>query len=215
MQFNRLPPGGWLPTDDDVAQEGNARRNLAVPPGPATMSSMDAPGLRRYSSGLNPLPKPCVDTGMGLERVAAVLQGVTSNYDTDLFQPLMKRAAELCGVDFKRDEKLEQGKGGAASLRVIADHARATTFLISDGVLPSNEGRGYVLRKIVRRAIRHGRLLGATKPFLTEMARAVRDLMHGAYPELAEQGAARVPELVLGEEMRFGHVLDIGLRKLE
>src|SRR2546422_5645347 len=172
--------------------------------------------FNRDSEGkLSPLPKPCVDTGMGLERVAAVLQGKISNYDTDLFVPLMKRAAELCGVDFKRDEKLEQGKGGAASLRVIADHARATTFLISDGVLPSNEGRGYVLRKIVRRAIRHGRLLGATKPFLTEMARAVRDLMHGAYPELAEQGAARVPELVLGEEMRFGHVLDIGLRKLE
>src|SRR2546425_3488143 len=164
---------------------------------------------------LSPLPKPCVDTGMGLERVAAVLQGKISNYDTDLFVPLMKRAAELCGVDFKRDEKLEQGKGVAASRRVIADDARATTFLINDGVLPSNEGRGYVLRKIVRRAIRHGRLLGATKPFLTEMARAVRDLMHGAYPELAEQGAARVPELVLGEEMRFGHVLDIGLRKLE
>src|SRR6266851_2524105 len=106
---------------------------------------------------LIPLPRPCIDTGMGLERVAAVLQGVISNYDTDLFVPLMKRAAELCSVDLKKEETLEAGKGGAASLRVIADHARAATFLVSDGVLPSNEGRGYVLRKIMRRAIRHGR----------------------------------------------------------
>src|SRR6202166_485072 len=141
---------------------------------------------RDASRTLTPLPKPCVDTGMGLERVAAVLQGVISNYDTDFFLPLMKRAAELCGVDEKREEKLEEGKGGAASLRVIADHARATTFLIADGVVPSNEGRGYVLRKIIRRAIHHGRLLGATKPFLYEMISTVTLLMQGAYPELAD-----------------------------
>src|SRR5277367_5460383 len=165
--------------------------------------------------GLDPLPKPCVDTGMGLERVAAILQGVISNYDTDLFLPLLKRAAELCGVDFQREEKLEEGKGGAASLRVIADHARATTFLMTDGVLPSNEGRGYVLRKIMRRAIYHGRLLGATKPFLSEMVNTVRDLMGGAYPELRDPAAARVPENVLGEEKRFAHTLDIGLKKLD
>jgi len=164
---------------------------------------------------LTPLPKPCVDTGMGLERTAAVLQGVISNYDTDLFVPLLKRAAELCGVDFQREEKLEEGKGGAASLRVIADHARATTFLITDGVLPSNDGRGYVLRKIIRRAIRHGRLLGATKPFLAEMVNTVRDLMGSAYPELLEPGANRVPEIVLAEETRFSHTLDIGMRKLD
>src|SRR5467141_1259649 len=120
---------------------------------------------RDASGKLNPLPKPSIDTGAGLERLASVLQGVISNYDTDLFVPLMKRAAELCGVDFEREEKLEEGKGGAASLRVIADHARATTFLITDGVLPSNEGRGYVLRKIMRRGISHGRLLGQDKPF--------------------------------------------------
>jgi len=202
MQFNRLPPGGWLPTDDDVAQEGNARRNLAVPPGPATMSSMDAPGLRRYSSGLNPLPKPCVDTGMGLERVAAVLQGVTSNYDTDLFQPLMKRAAELCGVDFKREEKLEEGKGGAASLRVIADHARATTFLIADGVLPSNERRGNVLRKIMRRAIRHAQTLSQQQGVLNQMVSEVVALMKDAYPELAAD-ADRITHHVRTEERRF------------
>ena len=170
---------------------------------------------RDATGTLTPLPKPCVDTGMGLERTAAVLQGVISNYDTDLFLPLLERAAELCGVDFQREEKLEEGKGGAASLRVIADHARATTFLITDGVLPSNEGRGYVLRKIMRRAIRHGRLLGATKPFLAEMVNTVRDLMGGAYPELREPNADRVPEIVLGEEKRFSHTLDIGLKKLD
>jgi alanyl-tRNA synthetase len=152
---------------------------------------------------------------MGLERTAAVLQGVISNYDTDLFVPLLKRAAELCGVDFEHEGKLEEGKGGAAaSLRVIADHARATTFLITDGVLPSNEGRGYVLRKIMRRAIRHGRILGATKPFLAEMVTTTRKMMGDAYPELVETGAARVPEIVLAEEKRFGNTIDIGLKKL-
>ena len=169
---------------------------------------------RDASGTLTALPKPCVDTGMGLERVAAVLQGVISNYDTDLFVPLMKRAAELCGVDLAREEKLEEGKGGAASLRVIADHARATTFLMTDGVLPSNDGRGYVLRKIIRRAIRHGRLLGATKPFLSDTVQTVRELMGRAYPELTESAAARVPEIVLSEEKRFGATLDAGLIKL-
>jgi alanyl-tRNA synthetase len=170
---------------------------------------------RDASGTLTPLPKPCVDTGMGLERVAAVLQGVISNYDTDFFLPLMKRAAELCGVDFNREEAVEEGKGGAASLRVIADHARATTFLITDGVVPSNEGRGYVLRKIMRRAIYHGRLLGATRPFLAEMVNTVRSLMGDAYPELREPATARVPEIVLAEEKRFAHTLDVGLKKLQ
>jgi alanyl-tRNA synthetase len=170
---------------------------------------------RDAAGTLAPLPKPCVDTGMGLERVAAVLQGVISNYDTDLFVPLMKRAAELCGVDFHREERLEEGKGGAASLRVIADHARATTFLMTDGVLPSNEGRGYVLRKIIRRAIRHGRLLGATRPFLADTVHTVDELMADAYPELLELAAKRVPEIVLAEERRFGQTLDVGLSRLE
>ncbi len=170
---------------------------------------------RDASGTLTPLPKPCVDTGMGLERVAAVLQGKISNYDTDLFEPLTRRAAELCGVDFNREEKSEEGKGGAASLRVIADHARATTFLMTDGVLPSNDGRGYVLRKIIRRAIRHGRLLGATNPFLSEMVQTVRELMGVAYPESSAPSAARVPEIVFAEEKRFGQTLDIGLKRLE
>jgi len=172
--------------------------------------------FNRDASGvLTPLPKPCVDTGMGLERVSAVLQGVISNYDTDLFVPLLARAAQLIGVDEKKEEAAEEQRRSAASLRVIADHARATTFLITDGVLPSNEGRGYVLRKIMRRAIRHGRLLGATKPFLSEMVQTVRQLMGGAYPELLETSASRVPEIVLAEEKRFGHTMEVGLKKLD
>jgi alanyl-tRNA synthetase len=178
---------------------------------------------RDASGKLTPLPKPSIDTGMGLERVTAVLQGVISNYETDLFTPLIRRAAELTGevrppkplkaavpiqASYWPDHKL------AASLRVIADHSRAATFLISDGVLPSNEGRGYVLRKIIRRAITHGRLLGQTKPFLYQMVSAVRDLMRDAYPELNET-ADRVSKAVLAEETRFAHTMEVGLEKLE
>src|SRR5712675_1584171 len=169
---------------------------------------------RDASGTLTPLPKPCVDTGMGLERVAAVLQGVISNYDTDLFAPLTKRAAELCGVDVQQEKAIEEGRGGAASLRVIADHARATTFLIADGVLPSNEGRGYVLRKIIRRAIQHGRLLGQEQPFLHEMVFTVRDQMGSVYPELFD-GAERISQIVRVEETRFAHTLKEGLGRLE
>jgi alanyl-tRNA synthetase len=182
----------------------------------------------RNSSGkLTPLPKPSIDTGMGLERVSSVLQGVISNYDTDLFTPLIKRAAELTSGSWKAGELSSPGQPGAAvptkvtpdhktaaSLRVIADHSRAATFLISDGVLPANDGRGYVLRKIIRRAITHGRLLGQTKPFLHEMVSAVRDLMSGAFPELTES-ADQVSKAVLAEEIRFAHTLDVGLGKLE
>ena len=171
--------------------------------------------FNRDSSGtLTPLPKPSIDTGMGLERVAAVLQGVISNYDTDLFRPLLKRAAELCGVDFEDEQHLEEGKGGAASLRVIADHARATTFLITDGVVPSNEGRGYVLRKIMRRAIFHGRLLGMDRPFLHDLVYTVGDMMKGPYPEISDS-AKRVSEIVLAEEKQFAHTIVVGLKQLE
>ena len=169
---------------------------------------------RNPQGELTPLPKPSIDTGMGLERVSAVLQGVLSNYDTDLFTPLIKRAAELTGTDLKKELAAETKTRSAASLRVIADHARACTFLISDGVLPANEGRGYVLRKILRRGIRHGRLLGQMKPFMHEMVFAVRDLMKDAYPELKES-SKRVAEVVLSEEKRFAHTLDLGLKKLE
>jgi alanyl-tRNA synthetase len=173
---------------------------------------------RDASGTLAPLPKPCVDTGMGLERVAAVLQNVISNYDTDLFVPLLKRAAELCGIaqeDLQEEEVYEEKGGGAASLRVIADHVRATTFLITDGVLPSNEGRGYVLRKIMRRAISHGNLVGATKPFLYEAVGTVRSLMGDAYPELREPAADRVPAVVLSEEKRFASTLARGENELQ
>ncbi len=169
---------------------------------------------RDASGKLNPLPKPSIDTGMGLERVAAVLQGVISNYDTDLFTPLIKKAAELTGASLRQELDKEAHTKSAASLRVIADHSRAATFLISDGVLPANEGRGYVLRKIIRRAITHGRLLGHDKPFLNEMVFGVRNLMQDAYPELKES-ADRVSKTVLSEEQRFAHTLDIGLEKLE
>ena len=166
---------------------------------------------------LTPLPKPSIDTGMGLERVAAVLQGKLSNFETDLFTPLIERAEELTGKRVS-EKALEQetrtADDDAASLRIIADHARAATFLINDGVLPSNEGRGYVLRKIMRRAIRHGRLLGQEKPFLFQMVYAVRDLMGGAYPELIDS-AARVAKVVEAEEKQFDRVLKIGLTRLD
>jgi alanyl-tRNA synthetase len=169
---------------------------------------------RDASGKLEPLPKPSIDTGAGLERLAAVLQGKLSNYDTDFFIALMKRAAELTGVSLAKELQKESGSRGAASLRVIADHARATTFLISDGVLPSNEGRGYVLRKIMRRAIRHGRLLGQNEPFLYQMVYAVCDQMKDAYPELVDS-ADRVATVVQGEEVRFAHTLNEGLKRLE
>jgi len=274
------------------------------------------PATKATTYKLTPLPKPSIDTGMGLERVAAVLQGKVSNFETDLFTPLIARAAELTGVggsagpnqnsgfvkghgfsqaekgangnegalaptvatdvskgndstpadealgtvtghDFSRADEAQietgalapegataAGEAGAlkgrgfspavsaeleqgalapegidaltanASLRIIADHARAATFLINDGVLPSNEGRGYVLRKILRRGIRHGRLLGQEQPFLYEMVYAVRDLMQGAYPEL-DDSAARIAKVIGAEEKQFDRVLKIGMAKLD
>jgi alanyl-tRNA synthetase len=171
----------------------------------------------RSSDGvLTPLPKPSIDTGMGLERVACVLQGKLSNYESDLFTPLIKRAVELTGFasEMSVEELAVSDEKWAASLRIIADHARASTFLIADGVVPSNEGRGYVLRKILRRGIRHGRLLGQEKPFMHEMVLAVRDEMVAAYPELAES-AERVAKVVLAEEEQFARVLEVGAHKLD
>jgi alanyl-tRNA synthetase len=180
---------------------------------------------RDASGTLTPLPKPCVDTGMGLERVAAVLQGVISNYDTDLFVPLLTRAAELTGFDYTPDTSVPHLQHRAlrevavdvhAPLRIIADHARATAFLITDGVVPSNEGRGYVLRKIMRRAIRHAHFLGQERPVaLTEMVLAVQRLMESAYPELRGPSFAPVAPIVRAEEERFNHTLAVGLKKLQ
>jgi alanyl-tRNA synthetase len=168
---------------------------------------------RDASGKLSPLPKPSIDTGAGLERLTSVLQNKVSVFDTDFFTPLIERAEELTAVESGRALDRRPPEHGAASLRVIADHARAATFLISDWAYPSNEGRGYVVRKIIRRAITHGRLLGQTRPFLHEMVFAVRDLMQDAYPELKES-AERVKIIVLSEETRFAHTINIGLEKL-
>ena len=169
------------------------------------------PATKTTTYKLTPLPKPSIDTGMGLERVAAVLQNKVSNFETDLFTPLIERAAELTNIPYAGESIADLV--GNASLRIISDHARAATFLINDGVLPSNEGRGYVLRKILRRGIRHGRLLGQEQPFLYDMVYAVRELMQGAYPELKDS-AARVAKVVEAEEKQFARVLEVGAREL-
>jgi alanyl-tRNA synthetase len=155
-----------------------------------------------------PLPKPSIDTGMGLERLAAVVQGVTSNYDTDLFQPILREISRLSGVAPGTSRDTD------AAMRVIADHARATAFLIADGVLPSNEGRGYVLRRILRRALRHGKKLGFEGPFLHTVAGTVVKEFSPAYPELG-RSAAFIDTATLHEEKRFLETLDAGLRMVE
>ncbi len=164
---------------------------------------------RSAQGELNLLPKPSIDTGAGLERMAAVIQGKISNYETDLFTPLIARASQLTDTNYHDGTATTD-----ASLRIIADHARAATFLISDGVLPANEGRGYVLRKILRRGIWHGRLLGQEKPFMHEMVYAVRDEMERAYPELREN-ADRVAKVVLAEEHQFARVMSAGSVQLD
>src|SRR5881394_3848595 len=136
---------------------------------------------RDASGKMTPLPRPSIDTGMGLERMAAVMQKKLSSYETDLFAPLIRRIAELSGQRYGADAERD------VSMQVIADHARATTFLIADGVLPSNEWRGYVLRRIMRRAMRHGRKLGLTEPFLWRGVDWVADVMGGAYPEIVRE----------------------------
>src|ERR1700723_2297660 len=159
----------------------------------------------RSSDGvLVPLPKPSVDTGMGLERVAAVMQGVHSNYDIDLFKSLIRSAAEVTGAD-----DLE-----SSSLRVIADHIRACTFLIIDGVVPSNEGRGYVLRRIIRRAIRHGYKLGQTQPFFHKLVPSLVREMGAYYAELVS-GEARAAQVLAQEEARFAETLATGMVLLD
>ncbi len=162
---------------------------------------------RDASGKLTPLPKPSIDTGAGLERIAAVCQGVKSNFETDLIRPLIARVEEVSRERYGADEKHD------VSMRVIADHARAVTFLLSDGVLPHNEGRGYVLRRILRRGLRHGRLLGLDGPFLATVTDRVVDLMADAYPEL-EGSRAHVARLARIEEDRFGHLLREALPRL-
>ena len=159
---------------------------------------------RDQAGKLNPLPKPSVDTGMGLERLCAVLQGVNSNYDTDLFQGLIKQVASLAKMKDLSNP----------SLKVIADHIRSCSFLIADGVLPSNEGRGYVLRRIIRRAARHGHRLGLQEPFFHKLVEPLIGTFHGAFPELVE-AQAKVERGLLNEEERFSETLEQGMRILQ
>jgi alanyl-tRNA synthetase len=163
---------------------------------------------RDASGKATPLPKPSNDTGAGLERMAAIIQGVSSNYDTDLFRGILARAQDISGVSRGSDSEKD------VSLNVVADHARAITFLVGDGVLPANEGRGYVLRRILRRAARHGVLLGVEKPFLFQVADAVIDEMAGAYPELNDR-RDYITDRIEREETRFLETLSKGLVLLE
>lgn len=167
---------------------------------------------------LHPLPAPSVDTGMGLERISAVLQHVNSNYEIDLFQHLLKAAVEIIGLDTSELEAKAQAENKPveypASLKVVADHARSCCFLIADGVNPSNEGRGYVLRRIIRRAVRHGNKLGATGSFFHKMLKPLIEVMGAAYPELAAN-QARIEAQLLKEEEQFAKTLEQGLKLLE
>lgn len=160
---------------------------------------------RDEQGNMNPLPKPSVDTGMGLERMAAVMQHVHSNYEIDLFQNLLKAVARETGAPFSMEEP---------SLKVIADHIRSCSFLIADGVLPANEGRGYVLRRIIRRAVRHGYKLGQSKPFFHKLVADLVKEMGDAYPELKEK-QAQIEEALKNEESRFAQTLETGMALLE
>lgn len=160
---------------------------------------------RDEQGNMNPLPKPSVDTGMGLERMAAVMQHVHSNYEIDLFQDLLKAVARETGAPFSMEEP---------SLKVIADHIRSCSFLIADGVLPANEGRGYVLRRIIRRAVRHGYKLGQSKPFFHKLVADLVKEMGDAYPELKEK-QAQIEEALKNEESRFAQTLETGMALLE
>ncbi len=162
---------------------------------------------RDEAGTLTPLPKPSIDTGMGLERVAAVLQGVQSNFDSDLFAPMLRFVEECAG------KRYGQNADDDTSMRVVADHLRSITFLVSDGVMPSNEGRGYVLRRIMRRAARHGKILGLSEPFLHNGIAVVVDTMKEAYKELVDN-ANFVKQVTLNEERRFGHTLNQGIERL-
>ena len=157
---------------------------------------------RDASGKMTPLPKPSIDTGMGLERVSAVLQGKLSNYDTDLLLPIIDRAGELFKKTYGEDDRTD------TALRINADHARSTAFLINDGVLPSNEGRGYVLRKIMRRAMRNARMVGVSDPYLYQLTGFVAEHMRDAYPEMMES-VSRVARVVKDEEHRYATTFQI------
>ncbi|MGD2028664.1 MAG: alanine--tRNA ligase, partial [Desulfobacterales bacterium] len=162
---------------------------------------------RDTSGKLVPLPKPSIDTGLGLERLVSIIQNVPTNYDIDLILPIMNKVEDLS------EKRIGESREADVAMKVIADHSRAAAFLIGDGVLPSNEGRGYVLRRIMRRAIRYGRNIGLTRPFLHETARVVFDIMNPEYPDLSE-AAAFITNVIKNEEIRFSETLDHGLKIL-
>ncbi len=162
---------------------------------------------RDASGKMTPLPKPSIDTGLGLERLASILQNTPTNFEIDLIRPIIARTEALAEKAFGQDQAVD------VAMKVIADHSRATAFLVGDGVLPSNEGRGYVLRRIMRRAIRYGRNIGLTKPFLARTAETVFDIMKPAYPDLLES-AAFIRKVIENEEQRFMETLDTGLKLL-
>jgi len=162
---------------------------------------------RDESGQMTPLPKPSIDTGLGLERIVSIIQDVPTNYDTDLIRPIIEKAEDLA------EKKLNESRETEVAMKVIADHSRAAAFLINDGILPSNEGRGYVLRRIMRRAIRYGRNIGLQRPFLYRTAEVVFDIMKPAYPELSA-AAAFITNVIKNEEIRFLETLDTGLRLL-
>jgi alanyl-tRNA synthetase len=162
---------------------------------------------REASGKMDPLPKPSIDTGMGLERLIALVQDVPTNYDIDLIRPIMQKVEDLA------EKRLGQSQEADVAMKVIADHSRAAAFLIGDGIMPSNEGRGYVLRRIMRRAIRYGRNIGLTDPFLHKTAEVVFDIMQPAYPDLVD-AKAYITNVINNEEIRFSETLDHGLRLL-
>jgi alanyl-tRNA synthetase len=162
---------------------------------------------RDASGKMTPLPKPSIDTGLGLERIVSLIQDVPTNYDTDLIQPIIQETEKLAEKRFGESGPID------VAMKVIADHSRAAAFLIGDGIMPSNEGRGYVLRRIMRRAIRYGRNIGLNRPFLHKTAKVVFDIMQPAYPELAE-ASAYITTIIENEEVRFLETLDTGLKLL-
>ena len=200
--FYDYGPGGLEPGEADLPFPADTSRYVEI----WNLVFME---FDRDSAGrLHPLPKPSIDTGMGLERTAAVLQGKLSNFDTDLFLPLIERAGELLGVEYGARAETD------TALRIVADHGRAATFLVHDDVMPSNEGRGYVLRKIIRRALRHARLAGREGPFLHELTGFVADRMRPAYPELLE-AAGRIARIVRDEELRYERNFAVAEREFE
>ena len=174
---------------------------------------------RDAEGNLKPLPKPSIDTGMGLERIAAIVQGKQANYDIDLFSPIFRRIESLSGITYggafaSPENPMDPEVETDVAFRVIADHARTTVFLITDGIYPENEGRGYVLRRVMRRAIRFGRKLGLTEPFFATICAEVAMEMGGSYPELMRSREV-VQRVVHQEELRFGRTLADGLKLIE